>query len=544
MARSRATGPVGVEQLDESAGEDAEVVVAFGGGGEQGFRRRGGVMEAVGGAVCAGESFLALKCFDVSGVFDLLSTVEGTAMSGEHDAGVEDAHGLEGGRDDEGASHVAVRNRVIVCIESRVGGLSHLDLDALFAGEGIVGQCEQMGALLGEDVGDGALAVLGAGTFGGAGLAPLVGLVIEVVDIVEASGVEEAFADKSDQSLHPALLISSRGRDGARLEAIVSGELKQRGMEADGVGAAFEHNAFHVVVEHDFGPTPERSERFDVAADEVGERGVEVEAHERITRVAEHQHERHQRALCTADGELAEVGPVDLRLLTGQGAKAKIRLTRATRTELRDAVAEVVGSAGVASRLDHVEQPCGGQRGEALKRFGDELHIRVKLRGASRTLALALDPCLAQHPLDGGVMDAELAGDGAHAPVLDEVVAQDLRSELVGDCHSAVRVSVPDTALSYRGAAPVETDELADRACTEVAMHGGGRFGGHRWTLLAHRSLMSGEFSTASGEYGTVMRHFLCAGPFAAPAPVAALALGMAVPAAPRLLIPVPRRTS
>ena len=31
-------GAVGVEQLDESAGEDAEVVVALGGGDEQGFR--------------------------------------------------------------------------------------------------------------------------------------------------------------------------------------------------------------------------------------------------------------------------------------------------------------------------------------------------------------------------------------------------------------------------------------------------------------------------------------------------------------------------
>ena len=31
-------GSVGVEQLDESAGEDAEVVVALGGGDEQGFR--------------------------------------------------------------------------------------------------------------------------------------------------------------------------------------------------------------------------------------------------------------------------------------------------------------------------------------------------------------------------------------------------------------------------------------------------------------------------------------------------------------------------
>ena len=44
-------GAVGVEQLDEAAGEDAEVVIALGGGGEQGFGRRRGVVQAVGGAV-------------------------------------------------------------------------------------------------------------------------------------------------------------------------------------------------------------------------------------------------------------------------------------------------------------------------------------------------------------------------------------------------------------------------------------------------------------------------------------------------------------
>ena len=150
---------------------------------------------------------------------------------------------------------------------------------------------------------------------------------------------------------------------------------------------------------------------------------------------------------------LAVVGPVDLGLLTGQGAKAKIRLARATRTELCDAVAEVVGGAGIAPRLDHVEQPRGGQRGEALQRLGDERHIRVELRGAARSLALALHPCLAQYPLDGGVMDAELAGDGAHAPVLDEVPAQDLRPELVGDCHGARRVSAGHGVVEAAGGA-------------------------------------------------------------------------------------------
>ena len=69
-------GAVGVEQFDESAGEDAEMVVALGGGGEQGFGGRGGVVEAVGGAVGAGGALVAFEGFDVGGVFDLLSSAE------------------------------------------------------------------------------------------------------------------------------------------------------------------------------------------------------------------------------------------------------------------------------------------------------------------------------------------------------------------------------------------------------------------------------------------------------------------------------------
>ena len=44
--------------------------------------------------------------------------------------------------------------------------------------------------------------------------------------------------------------------------------------------------------------------------------------------------------------------------------------------------------------------------------------------GPTRTSALAFDPCLAQDPLDGGVVDAELGGDGAHPPVLDDARAR------------------------------------------------------------------------------------------------------------------------
>ena len=85
-----------------------------------------------------------------------------------------------------------------------------------------------------------------------------------------------------------------------------------------------------------------------MAADEVGERGTEVEAHEGIPGAAQHQDERHQGALGTPDGELSEVRPVDLSLLARQGAKAQIRflcMSGAARRGRRDS--QVSRGAGV-----------------------------------------------------------------------------------------------------------------------------------------------------------------------------------------------------
>ena len=72
------------------------------------------MVEAVGGAVLTTESFVALQFFDVRGVFDLLAPVERAAMGGEDCAGVEDAHGLQRGRDEESSSDVAVGDGVVV----------------------------------------------------------------------------------------------------------------------------------------------------------------------------------------------------------------------------------------------------------------------------------------------------------------------------------------------------------------------------------------------------------------------------------------------
>ena len=62
-----------------------------------------------------------------------------------------------------------VRNRVIVAVESDVGRFACLNLRPLLAGEGVIGERDEAGAFFCEDVGDGALWVLGTGALGGAG---------------------------------------------------------------------------------------------------------------------------------------------------------------------------------------------------------------------------------------------------------------------------------------------------------------------------------------------------------------------------------------
>jgi hypothetical protein len=63
-----------------------------------------------------------------------------------------------------------------------------------------------------------------------------------------------------------------------------------------------------------------------VAAQEAVHAGVQEEAQEDHARVAEHHHEGHQRAAGAADLQVAEVTPVDLRLLARQRAQAQVGL--------------------------------------------------------------------------------------------------------------------------------------------------------------------------------------------------------------------------
>ena len=64
-------------------------------------------------------------------------------------AGVEDAHGIEGGGDEEGGCDAAVGDEGGVAVEAHLGGLADSDLDTLVSA----------------DLCDGVLAVFGTGAF-------------------------------------------------------------------------------------------------------------------------------------------------------------------------------------------------------------------------------------------------------------------------------------------------------------------------------------------------------------------------------------------
>ena len=78
---------------------------------------------------------------------------------------------------------------------------------------------------------------------------------------------------------------------------------------------------------------------------------------------------------------MAEVSPIDLRLLTGQRAQAQVGLGWRPRAQLSDEVAEVRVAAHVAALADHGVQPRRGQRGELGQRGKDEGPIRIDAAG-------------------------------------------------------------------------------------------------------------------------------------------------------------------
>ena len=203
---------------------------------------------------------------------------------------------------------------------SKDDDLADHDCNALEQRRRVVGQRQQASRFLGEHVADRAVRLVGTAPVGGRAVAPDLGLGIEVTKILEAAGGKEAIADVSDGALDATLLVAASDRDRARFKAIMPGKAQQGRMKR--IASPRRSSTTLLMSSVGTGNAVPRAKRGDVAAQEVLHPGVQEEAQEDLPRMAQHHHERHQRAPCAADREMAEMSPVHLRLLTRQAMPA------------------------------------------------------------------------------------------------------------------------------------------------------------------------------------------------------------------------------
>jgi len=359
---------------------------------------------------------------------------------------VKDADRGGRGEHHERAADMLVRHGVIIEVKADIGCFTHLHGHTLFGWIGIPRQTEEQLALLGEDLADGADAILRTPPIGGDPLHPGQRLSVEIVDVCKGPGSEEAIADVANRALDAPLLVAPRGRDGARLVVIMGRQLEQGGMEADGIASALEHSALEVVVqEHARDPT-EELEGFYMPPEKARHRRAQVETQEYLARIRQHHHEAEEPPLRPSDADLPEEPPVNLGLLAGQRAQAQIGFGSRPRTIARYDRPEVVTLAGVAPCLDHLEKSTGPQARILLERLLEEGDVRVSYRRTERHTPGG-EPGLGEHPSDGAVVVAELGCDGTDAPLLGVEQAQDLRFSVTPDHDAAPFDFAVETAI-------------------------------------------------------------------------------------------------
>ena len=183
--------PVVVEQGEQPSSVRAqrlsplgEALEERGGGGDSGA-------EPVTGGVGVGLAGGGEQAFQMGGVLDGQSGVIGAVMVGQFGLSVEDADAGGAGDQSERFADVGVGNRVEIAVEADVGGLAGAD-DAHQVGlEGMGGQRQQAGLLVGPDIGDTAVGLVGMTSPVGDVVSPAAELGVDVVEVAEGAGGEE-----------------------------------------------------------------------------------------------------------------------------------------------------------------------------------------------------------------------------------------------------------------------------------------------------------------------------------------------------------------
>jgi hypothetical protein len=259
------------------------------------------------------------------------------ASSFQHRVGCDGYAVLQDGDSAGGDLHLhrppagAIRHGVEVAADRHHAVSGDTALQGQHAVEGAGRQRLEVGALLGEMLGDDALGS-GVPTAVGELIQPLGELDVQVLEIAEAAGQEEVLAHVAEGPFDFALGFGAVRLAGLRQEAVVAGQGEELGIVGDALGRLIgvfdlaQHGGFHAVVEDLFRHAAEAVEGGDVAA----EHGLQVlagdEAGPHHAAVAEHHGEQPDDPLhlgLVGEGRLEE-GEIDLGLLAGRRLEATL----------------------------------------------------------------------------------------------------------------------------------------------------------------------------------------------------------------------------
>ena len=134
---------------------------------------------------------------------------------------------------------------------------------------------------------------------------------------------------------------------------VAAGEIQEARGEADVVAEPLEDDAFQMVIKQDPWHPTEGGEGFDVAPEKALEGLVEGEAGVDGAGPGQHEHEAGQDAAGGADLDRAEVPPVHLALLAGEGIEPEEGFGARRGADGADVAADLDGRARVASLAEH-----------------------------------------------------------------------------------------------------------------------------------------------------------------------------------------------
>ena len=217
---------------------------------------------------CTGGALEGDERFDVTRIFDRATSVVAARMAGHLVRSLEDAYRVVARDQGQWLADELGWDRVVVAIKTQVRGLAAGLGQHEVALEGVFGQRQEPGSFFIERPGDGLLGIAGAGPGMGPVGSPTQELGVQILDIAEVAGGEEAVAQEADLPLDAPLLVTPGHGARARHEVVVTGQFEKPWMKLDGLisftGDVVTYNLQEVIPVVDATPVGARNKQCDL----------------------------------------------------------------------------------------------------------------------------------------------------------------------------------------------------------------------------------------------------------------------------------------